>query len=151
MAFPAMQAAANPVSKRTQFLKVAHESERSGTTIGVDVSDSPHFVRLTFDGDWPTPDQQRQLRESLSATGELTADTRALIDLRELAPLSPGAPVASAKEGVITRVQAYLVATSEQHHFARQCRIAAGPGRVLEIFIEERAALEWLWNADRGY
>ena len=146
-----MKTAATPVPKRTEFRTAAHESGRSETTIGVDLSDSPNFIRFTVTGEWPTPEQQRQLRDSLRMTGDLTAQTRALIDLRELAPSGPGDPVASAKEGLITRVQAYLVATSEQHHFARQCRIAAGPGRVLEIFIEERAALEWLWNADADY
>jgi hypothetical protein len=151
MALPGMQAAANPGSKRTQFLAVAHESGRSDTTISVDLSDSPNFLRFTVTGDWPTPEQQRQLRDSLSASGELTARTRALIDLRELTPGGPADPVASAKEGLISRVQAYLVATSEQHHFARQCRIAAGAGRVVEIFIEERAALEWLWNAEPDF
>ena len=133
------------------FLIAAQESGRPGTTIGVDLGDSPNFIRLTLTDEWPTPEDQRELRESLSAAGELTAVTRALIDLRELAPLGPGARYASAKEGVIARVQAYLVATAEQHHFARQCRIAAGPGRIVEIFIEERAALEWLWNADADF
>ena len=146
-----MQAAATPVPKRTDFLTAAHETGRSEATIGVDLSDSPNFIRFTVTGEWPTPDQQRQLHDSLRAAGELTARTRALIDLRELAPSGPVDPMAAAKEGLITRVQAYLVATSEQHHFARQCRIAAGPGRVLEIFIEERAALEWLWNAEPDY
>jgi len=151
MALPGMPPAANRVPKRTEFRAAAHDSGRPDTTIGVDLSDSPNFIRLTVTGEWPTPEQQRQLRDSLSLSGDLTARTRALIDLRELAPSGPGDPVAAAKEGLITRVQAYLVATSEQHHFARQCRIAAGPGRVLEIFIEERAALEWLWNAEPDY
>jgi len=151
MALHFTQDAPTPVPKRTEFLTVAYESGRSESTIAVDLSDSPNFIRFTVTGEWPTPEQQRQLRESLSAAGELMAATRALIDLRELVPSGTGDPVASAKEGLITRVQAYLVATSEQHHFARQCRIAAGPGRVLEIFIEERAALEWLWNADPDY
>ena len=117
----------------------------------MDLGDSPNFIRVALAGEWPMPEEQRHLRESLRASGELTAATRALIDLRELVPVGPGDLMASAKEGVITRVQAYLVATAEQHHFARQCRIAAGPGRVVEIFIEERAALEWLWNADADY
>jgi len=138
------------VPKRTDFLTVALAG-RSETTIGVDLSDSPNVIRFTVAGDWPTPEQQRELRDSLSAAGEFTPATRTLIDLRALVPSGTGDPVASAKEGLITRVQAYLVATSEQHHFARQCRIAAGSGRVLEIFIEERAALEWLWNADPDY
>ena len=73
MALPGMQAAANPVPKRTEFLTVAHESGRPDTTIGVDLSDSPNFIRFTLTGEWPTPEQQRQLRDSLSATGELTA------------------------------------------------------------------------------
>ena len=150
MALQAVKAA-DPVSKRTHFLTVAQEAGRSETAIGVDLSDSPNFIRFTLTGGWPTLEQQRQLRESLSATGELKAETRALIDLRELAALGPVDPVTAAKDGLITRVQAYLVATSEQHHFARQCRIASGPGRVLEIFIEERAAVEWLWNADPAY
>lgn len=150
MALQAIKAA-DPVSKRTRFLTVAQEAGQSETAIGVDLSDSPNFIRFTLTGGWPTLEQQRQLRESLSATGELKAETRALIDLRELASLGPVDPVTSAKGGLITRVQAYLVATAEQHHFARQCRIASGPGRVLEIFIEERAAVEWLWNADPAY
>jgi hypothetical protein len=151
MALHFTQDAATPAPKRTEFLTVAYESGRSESTIGVDLSDSPNFIRFTVTGEWPASEQQRQLRESLTAAGELTAATRALIDLRELVPLGPVDPMAAVKEGLVTRVQAYLVATYEQHHFARQCRIAAGPGRVLEIFIEERAALEWLWNADPDY
>ena len=146
-----MKAAADRVSKRTHFLTVAQEPGRAEATIGVDLSDSPNFIRFKLTGEWPTAEQQRQLRESLSATGELTANTRALIDLRELAALDTVDPVASARDGLSTRIQAYLVATSEQHHFARQCRIVFGPARALEIFIEERAALEWLWNADPDY
>jgi len=146
-----MKTAADTASKRTRFLTVAQEAGRSEAAIGVDLSDSPNFIRFTLTGEWPTSEQQRELRESLSATGELTADTRALIDLRDLAAVGPADPVASAKDGLVTKVQAFLVATSEQHHFARRCRIASGPGRVLEIFIEERAALEWLWNADAAY
>ena len=151
MGLRSIKVATHPVSKRTRFLTVAQEPGRSATTIGVDLSDSPNFIRFTLTGEWPTSEQQRQLRESLNATGELTADTRALIDLRELAAVGPVDPVTAAKDGVITKVQAYLVATAEQHQFARRCRIASGPGRVLEIFIEERAALEWLWNADSAY
>ena len=151
MALRGRQAAGSPDSKRTDFRAVAHESGRSETTISVDRTDSPNFLRFTVTGDWPTPEEQRQLRDALSVSGDLTARTRALIDLRELTPGGPADPVASAKEGLITRVQAYLVATSEQHHFARQCRIAAGAGRVVEIFIEERAALEWLWNAEPDF
>ena len=152
MALCWIQADPNPLPKGTQFPGVAQEEGLGATTIDVDRSDSPNFIRLTLTGEWPAPDEQRQLRESLGASGELTADTRALIDLRELAPPSgPFDAAASAKEGVIARVQAYLVATSDQHHFARQCRITAGPGRVVEIFIEERAALEWLWNAEPDF
>ena len=151
MALPGLRAAANPDSKRTDLHTVAHESGRVETSISVDLSDSPNFIRFTVTGDWPTAEEQRQLRDSLSVRGDLNARTRALIDLRELTPGGPADPVASAKEGLITRVQAYLVATSEQHHFARQCRIAAGAGRVVEIFIEERAALEWLWNAEPDF
>jgi len=150
MALPALKVA-DPVSKRTRFLTVAQAPGRSESTIRVDLSDSPNFIRFTLIGEWPTVEQQRQVRESLNASGELTAKTRALIDLRELAAVGPVDPVTSARDGLITKVQAYLVATSEQHQFARRCRIAAGPGRVLEIFIEERAALEWLWNADAAY
>ena len=146
-----MKAAAAPVLKRTRFLTVAQEPGRLETAIGVDLSDSPNFIRFTLTGEWPTSEQQRQLRESLSASGELTADTRALIDLRELVVLGQVDPVVSAKDGLVTRVQAFLVATAEQHYFARRCRIASGPSRVLEIFLEERAAVEWLWNADPAY
>jgi hypothetical protein len=40
------------------------------------------------------------------------------------------------------------VATFEQHQLARQIRQAAPSGTTIEIFLDEKEALQWLWNSD---
>ena len=50
--------------------------------IDVDTSDAPRFLRFTLIGTWPSLEEQRDLRLRLVHALQLTAGTRALIDLR---------------------------------------------------------------------
>lgn len=119
-----------------------------GPGLDVDLTESPQFIRFTLSGEWPILKAQREaIPETLVANGKMTRATRALIDLRQIESGVADAP-GSARHTLIARVQAFLVATFEQHQLARQIRNTAPAGTTIEIFLDEKEALQWLWNAD---
>ena len=121
---------------------------RSGPGLDVDLTESPRFIRFTLSGEWPVLNAQREeIRETLIANGKLTTATRLLIDLRQVES-GTAETIVSSRRPLIARVQAFLVATLEQHQLARQIRNAAPGGPTIEIFLDEKEALQWLWNAD---
>jgi hypothetical protein len=122
--------------------------------IAIDTSEAPSFIRFTLSGAWPTHEQQRELRLQLIGAGQLTAQTRAMIDLRDVVELPAYAEAnsilaAAAKDGALPRLRAYLVGSAVQYGLARQFKSAAGPAAQIGIFTNEHEALEWLWNTDR--
>jgi hypothetical protein len=121
---------------------------QGGQGLDVDLTESPRFIRFTLSGEWPILKAQRvAIPEALVANGKMTRATRALIDLRQIESAAAETPV-PARHTLIARVQAFLVATLEQHQLARQIRNAAPGGTTIEIFLDEKEALQWLWNAD---
>ena len=123
-------------------------NSRGGQGLDVDLTESPRFIRFTLSGEWPILKAQREaIPETLVANGKMTRATRALIDLRQIESGAADTH-APARHTLIARVQAFLVATFEQHQLARQIRNAAPGGTTIEIFLDEKEALQWLWNSD---
>lgn len=119
------------------------------TGIDVDTSDAPRFVRITL-GQWPSLERQRAIRDQLVLAGRLTPESRLLCDMRQVTAIDDGASIAALTDGPIARTQAYLVSTVDQHQLARRCKHIVR-GSLVEIFLDEREALLWLWNAGTNW
>jgi hypothetical protein len=123
--------------------------------IVLDTTEAPTFIRITLHGDWPTLDEQRQVRQQLMAAGELTAETRALIDFRQLATTAGYSEVeqiiaAAMKDGGWPLFRAYVVGSAVQFGLVRQMKALAPPMVELEIFTSEEEAHVWLWRNQRS-
>jgi hypothetical protein len=115
------------------------------TGIDVDTSDAPRFVRITL-GQWPSLERQRAIRDQLVLAGRLTPESRLLCDMRHVTAIDDGASFAALNDGPVAGVQAYLVSSADQHQLARRYKYSVRRSMV-EIFLDEREALLWLWNA----
>lgn len=122
--------------------------------IDVDTAEAPYFVRITLRGEWPTLEEQRDARRALMANSHLTAETRALIDFRQLASTASYSDVekiiASAmQDGGWPLYRAYVVGSAVQFGLVRQMKALAPPTVELEIFTSEEEAHVWLWRNQR--
>jgi hypothetical protein len=123
--------------------------------IAVDTSEAPSFLRITLTGEWPTLDQQREVRQRLLATGELTSTTRALLDFRNLTSTAPYTEVekiieSAMKDGGWPLFRAYVVGSAVQFGLVRQMKAVAPSHVEIEVFTDEQEAHVWLWrNAPR--
>ena len=122
----------------------------SKVPIDVDSSDAPSFLRITISGEWPSVDDQRVVRDELLSGGRLTPASKVLVDLRGVTGAAEPAGFAGLKDGPVSRVQAYLVASAIQQQIARRFKQGA-KSTLVEIFTDEKDALEWLWNAEADY
>jgi hypothetical protein len=116
--------------------------------IAVDSREAPHFVRFNIVGAWPSAEEHIAVRKALVDSGSLTRQTRVLIDVREVTSPGDEHSFAQGSAGMVTRVQACLVASPMQAQLARLYRLAVGAKTMVQIFDNERDATEWLWNAD---
>jgi hypothetical protein len=122
--------------------------------IAIDTSDAPAFIRITLTGEWPTLEEQSVARQRAIDNGELTAETRALIDFRGLASTAPYAEVekiiASAmKAGGWPLFRAYVVGSAVQFGLVRHMKALAPPPVEIEVFTDEQEAQIWLWRNAR--
>jgi hypothetical protein len=122
--------------------------------IDVDTSEAPSFIRINLRGEWPTIEEQGRVRHQLIESGQLTADTRALIDLRNVATTAGYSDVehmiaAATKAGGLPLFRAYLVGSAVQFGLVRQMKALAPSPVELEIFTDEREAHIWLWRNAR--
>ena len=120
-----------------------------------DTKEAPAFLKIAIEGNWPSSDERSTFREHLIESGLLRPETRLLVDLRGLTSLPAhgdiGAIVAdSRRSGGLTRLFAYVVQSADQIVLARTLKQFA-QGSIVEIFNDERAATEWLWNAHDDY
>lgn len=120
-----------------------------------DTKEAPAFLKIAIEGDWPSTDERSTFREHLIESGLLRPETRLLVDLRGLTSLPAhgdiGAIVAdSRRSGGLTRLFAYVVKSADQIVLARTLKQFA-QGSIVEIFHDEQAATEWLWNAHDDY
>jgi hypothetical protein len=119
--------------------------------IDLDTTEAPSFIRLTLRGQWPTLEEQRDLRERMMASGQLTAETRALIDFRALATTANYSEVetiigAAMQSGGWPLFRAYVVGSAVQFGLVRQMKALALPHVELEVFTDEQEAQIWLWR-----
>jgi hypothetical protein len=119
--------------------------------IDVDLSEAPQFLRFTITGEWPSLASQQESRNALLSTQQLTAQSRILVDLRGLRSIAELPSFVAFTDGSVSRVQAYLVASPEQHRLARLYKTAFSTTTHVEIFADEQAALEWVWNANPNW
>ena len=122
--------------------------------IDIDTTEAPAFIRITLKGVWPTLEEQREARLRLLSSGQLTAETRALIDFRELATTADYSEVekiigAALKDGGLPFYRAYVVGSAVQFGLVRQMKALAPPQIELEIFTDEQEAHVWLWRNQR--
>jgi hypothetical protein len=120
-----------------------------------DTKEAPAFLRITIEGDWPSGDERATFRKQLVESGLLRPETRLLVDLRGLTSMPAhgdiGAIVSdSRRAGALTRLFAYVVRSVDQIVLARTLKQFA-QGSIVEIFQDEQAATEWLWNAHDDY
>lgn len=116
--------------------------------VDLDVSQAPGYIRLNLTGELPTVQDQGTLRRELMARGHLTADTRALLDLRGVTRMPKYSEIqqivaaATADKGWPLR-RAYLVMPGVQFGFVRQLQAIAPPEVTIDLFTTESEALEW--------
>ena len=150
MSFVASRGIAKLLSVSDVLGVVAAPSVESTVPIDVDSSDAPFFLRFTISGEWPSLHDQRSVRDQLVSSGQLISASRVLVDVRGVVSASEPPSFVGLKDGPVARVQAYLVSSSIQHQLARRFKQATKSAMV-EIFVDEKHALEWLWNADPDY
>ena len=122
--------------------------------IEVDASEAPGFIRFTLRGEWPTLDEQRDVRMRLMNAGQLTGKTRALIDFRALSSTAQYSDVerivqSAMKDGGWPLHRAYVVGSAVQFGLVRQMKSLAPATVELEIFTNEEEAHVWLWRNER--
>jgi hypothetical protein len=122
--------------------------------IDIDTAEAPAFIRITLRGTWPSLEEQRDARLRLLESGQLTPDTRALIDFRDLSTTAQYADVgkiisAALKDGGLPFFRAYVVGSAVQFGLVRQMKALAPPQIELEIFTDEQEAQVWLWRNER--
>ena len=116
--------------------------------IKFDATEAPRFIRFNVIGEWPSPDDQQRVRNALVATGQLTARTCALVDLRELKAVpdfatARGIVDAAVRDHGWPSTQAYLVGSATQFGFVRQLQLYAPSGTVVALFTSELEAALW--------
>ncbi len=117
--------------------------------IAVDDTQAPAFLRWTVTGTWPSIDELGKVRARLIAGGQLTAETRALIDVRNVESVPdyhevPAMIQAALKAGGLPLHRAYVVASAVQFGLVRQMQ-ALSPSEIkVEIFFSESEAIAWL-------
>ena len=89
------------------------------------------------------------VRTALIAKAQLTTDTRALFDLRNVETVPAYHEVAAMIEaamrtGGLPLVRAYLVGSAVQYGIVRQMKSLAPPHIKVEIFFTEIEALAWI-------
>jgi hypothetical protein len=120
----------------------------------IDSTHAPALLRITLGETWPTVDEQRVWRVKMIDEGLLTAQTRALIDMRPLKQFphyeEMTMVIASAvRDGGWPLYRAYLAMPGMQFGIARQFQLMAPPTVTLQVFTDEVAAEQWLTGSGR--
>jgi hypothetical protein len=117
--------------------------------IQVDATGAPRILRLTIGESWPGLEEQRSWRQSMIESGQITAETRALIDVRSLTQL----PKYEELQGILNGImrdggwplqRAFLTSTVAQFGVARQLQLMAPPTISVEVFNDLNEAEAWL-------
>jgi len=115
----------------------------------VDATGAPRIVRMTLGEDWPGLAEQRAWRLSMIESGKITAQTRALIDVRGLARLPNYEDLQEILSGIIRDggwplQRAFLTSTAAQFGVARQLQLMAPQTLTVEVFTDPNEAEAWL-------
>ncbi len=112
----------------------------------IDRSQAPALLRYTLTGSFPTLQEQSTVREGEIAAGSLTAETRGLIDVREVTSLPHVDQIMtrSGQPATWPLRRAYLVKPGEQFGVARQMQILAPARMQIAVYTDEQEALAWL-------
>lgn len=114
----------------------------------VDTSYAPQLLiyRLT---EWPSPEEQNQVRARLLVDGLLDEYSCVLVDLRSVRDLPKED---NTKRAIPTSVErrrplrtAYVIATADQSAFLDRLQHLAPPYRTIQAFFAERAGMMWLF------
>ena len=117
--------------------------------IEVDTTRAPSFVRYRYFGAYPSLEEQQALRESLIAFGLLTADTVALMDVRELTQVPSDDVLAKTVAAALQRGgwplrRAYLIDPVMHRHMIEQFQDLAMTTVKTAAFADEQEAMAWL-------
>lgn len=135
------------LANRSELLCAPVSNGRAIVPIDVDTTRAPGILIFTIRDEWPPLDDLLEMRARLVTAGHLTAETRALVDVRHVTPASCGKTTQGLHCGMpddLPLVRGYLVASVEQFGFAQQLQAVAPPGPRVEIFTDEGNALRWL-------
>jgi hypothetical protein len=113
------------------------------------VNEAPRAIRLNVTGEWPPIAELAAIRQQLISAGQLTAQTKALFDIRMVASIPPYSQVreivdAAMKQGGLPLRRAYLVGAAVHHGIVRQMQALAPKEIGIEIFTNEAEAESWL-------
>jgi hypothetical protein len=117
--------------------------------IEVDTSEAPALLRYRYFGPFPSLEEQALVRERLIGDGHLTANTIALMDVRELDTVADedtlARTVAAAlQRGGWPRRRAYLIDPDKHGHMIEQFKQLAMTTVTTQAFVDEREAMQWL-------
>jgi hypothetical protein len=115
--------------------------------VSCDTSDAPTFVRFTLEGDCASAEELINLRRALIRTGQFTAKSCVLLDLRgaNTFPDVQALLAAFQADGVWPICRAFVVNNAVQYQIAQQLQSALGAQTTInQIFHDETVAMEWL-------
>ena len=117
--------------------------------IEVDTLHAPGFLRYRYHGAFPSVEEQSKLRDSLIKLGYLTAETRAIMDAREITEIPDDdilakTVAAALQRGGWPRRRAYLINPDMHRHMIQQFQDLAMTTVTTAAFVDEAEAMEWL-------
>jgi hypothetical protein len=117
--------------------------------IEVDTTRAPSFIRYRFFGDYPSIEEQHALRDSLIMLGLLTAQTVALMDVRELTRVPDDDILAKTVAAALQRGgwplrRAYLIDPVSHRHMIEQFQDLAMTTVTTAAFADDDEAMAWL-------
>ena len=118
--------------------------------VAVVTDQAPALLSFTMSGAWPTIAEQRDLRRQLHDRGQLTRQSRALIDIRAVESLPKfdavdAAMLAAGQDfSALPHRIAFLVLPGAVFGVGRMLQSLSPSGLELELFEDEAAARDWL-------
>ena len=111
---------------------------------------APDQIEVVYD-EWPSPDVARTILKELRGTGQLTANTTVMVDLRPVKTLPRQEELRLTIEAVSSQNhwplrRAYLVLPGAQYGVLRQLQSQLPEDIETEIFTDEAAARDWCGN-----
>lgn len=118
--------------------------------VRVVAQDAPALLSLVLTGSWPTVEEQSELRLQLVKQGQLTRQTAALLDLREVADLPRFSDIDAAMQLAEQQIEglpkcvALVVLPGATFGVGRMLQSLAPAGVDMELFEDDATARSWL-------